>query len=276
MNLMGTKSIKLTEAPRGAPFWRWYINFGVGRCEVGCLFCYNNRWKWSQDEWSPKNLDMTIENQFANFEWVQGKCKQYEGQHDIMMCSVGDPFAEQNAGVSLDVLDLARHYPQVGDHLRVLSKLDGYYQVDGYGDKRPSRKTMFGATIVTLDEGIKAKTMPESAAIDDVLGGYLYAAQRNYNPIFLSCEPMLKGMDLVALMELLNEHEHLDPTEIWVGRLNYGFGCEEFAMSDEEICRQTRLLTESYNVKVYLKREVKGSEELRRDGLVAQEGSVYD
>lgn len=273
---MGTKSIKITNAPRGAPFWRWYINLGVGRCEVGCLYCYNNRWDWSKDDWTPKNFDMTIEKHFANFKWEPGKCKQYQGQHDIMMCSVGDPFAEMNRETSLDILDLARHYPEVGDHLRVLSKLNGYYQVDGYSDRRPNKKTMFGATIVTLDEKIKDITMPNSAPLIDVLGCYLYAAQRNGNPIFLSCEPMLNGMDLIELMELLSEHDNLDLTELWVGHLNYGFGCEEYAMSDEEIVKQVRILTESYNLKVYLKKEVKGSDELRRDGLVATEGTVYD
>ena len=268
--------IKIKEAKRGAPFWRWYLNLGVGQCEVGCLYCYNNRWKWAKDPWRPYQLDARTEKNFANFKWEPGKCKQYQGSHDIMMSSVGDAFSEQNRETALDILDLARHYPDVGDHLRVLSKLNGYYPVDGYNDKRASKKTMFGSTIVTLDEEIQYKTMPNSAPLIDVLGCYLYAATRNGHPTFVSCEPMLIGMDLCELMDLLEQHEVHDIAELWVGHLNYGFGCEEYAMSDEEIIEQVQILTDSYNMKVYLKREVKGSEKLREKKTVAMEGTIYD
>ncbi|MHA2024178.1 MAG: hypothetical protein ACTSWQ_11005, partial [Candidatus Thorarchaeota archaeon] len=89
-------TVKIKKAKGGAPFWRWYINLGVGKCEVGCLFCYNNRWNWAKQDWRPYEFNGKIVYEFEDFEWIQGKCKQYEGQHDIMMCSVGDPFAEQN------------------------------------------------------------------------------------------------------------------------------------------------------------------------------------
>ena len=116
----------------GAPFWRRYVKLGKGKCIVGCLFCYNNRWEWAREDWIPYSVDKKTEKQFSGFKWVPGKCKQYEGQHDIMMCSVGDPFAEENMEATRWVLQLAREYPEVGNHLRVLSKLDGADVIHGH------------------------------------------------------------------------------------------------------------------------------------------------
>lgn len=261
--------IRVKEAKRGAPFWRWYINLGVGKCEVGCLFCYNNRWGWSKDDWRPHPVDKGTEHSLEAFQWTEGKCKQYEGLYDIMMCSVGDPFAEENLSATKAVFELGKTNPHIGDHLRVLSKLNGDFALQD-----APKNTMFGATVCTLDEEIKKITMPNSAPLIDVFGCYLYAAQQNHHPTFLISEPMLKGMNLCALMEMDNEIHDFE--ELWVGHLNYGFGCEEYAMSDEEIIEQVRLLTDSFDVKVYLKMEVKGSNVLRREGLVQQEGTVYD
>ena len=269
--------IKIKKTKGGAPFWRHYINIGVGDCEVGCLFCYNRRWDWSKKEWRCYDLEQSkTEQRFSSFQWEPGKCKQYEGPHDIIMCSVGDPFAEMNRNITSFILDLAAKNPQVGDHLRVLSKLDGSCEVRGISSRIPSRNTMFGASVCTLDETIKKITMPNSADLMDVFGGYLYAATYEHNPTFISCEPMLKGMDLSKLMEQLNENEVEELDELWVGRLNYGFGCEEYAMPDNEIIKQVELLVDSYDVKVYVKREVKGSEKLRADGLVMRQGLVYE
>ncbi len=269
--------IRIKKSVKGAPFWRWSINIGVGKCEVGCLFCYNGRWDWSKKDWRTHPLEeLKMEQRFSNFQWEPGKCKQYEGLHDIMMCSVGDPFAEMNRNITSFILDLAAKNPQVGDHLRVLSKLDGSCEVQGISSRMPSRNTMFGASVCTLDETIKKITMPNSAPLIDVVGSYLYAATNGHHPTFISCEPMLKGMDLCELMELLNEHEIYELGELWVGHLNYGFGCEEYAMSDAEIIEQVELLFDSYDIKVYVKREVKGSEKLRADGLVMKQGLVYE
>lgn len=263
--------IRIKEAKRGAPFWRWYINLGVGECEVGCLFCYNKRWDWSKEKWRPHPLDKGTEHSLEAFRWTEGKCKQYEGLHDIMMCSVGDPFAEANLAATRLVFEMGKKNPHIGNHLRVLSKLDGYYEVQD-----APKNTMFGATVCTLDEKIKEITMPNSASLMDVFGSYLYSSVYNKHPTFIISEPMLKGMNLCDLMEILNEHDNIALDELWVGHLNYGFGCEEYAMSDEAIIQQVRFLIDSYDVKVYLKREVKGSQQLRDDGLVQQEGTVYE
>ncbi len=265
--------IKIKRAPRGAPFWRWYINQGKGKCEVGCLFCYNHRWPWAKDEWKTHELTEGTVSNFRHFKWEPGKCKQYEGLHDIMMSSVGDPFAKANDFYTSYLFGLAASNPEVGNHLRVLSKLNGF---DNFIKSNVPSGAMFGSTICTLDEKIKNITMPNSASIIDALGHYLFSASNNGNPVFLSCEPMLKRMDLCELMELLNQHEVYDPTEIWVGKLNYGFGCEQYAMSDEDIIKQVQLLFDSYDIKIYLKREVKGSKALRDVGIVAKEGTVYE
>jgi hypothetical protein len=255
------------------PFWRWKINLGVGKCEVECEFCYNLRWDWAKQEWvcRPYN-EKALRNQFSNFEWVPGESKQYIGQHDIMMCTTGDPFAPMNRMVAYDILEMAAEYPQVGDHLRVLTKQAVF---GDYGWRVLPQKALYGASICTLDEKISKEVMPNASTPSELLW-HLYIASKMHMETFISAEPMLIGMDLCDLMEMVypeNEIESLK--EIFIGPMNHGFGRPEFAMSDADIIEQVRKLIEFYNIKVYVKKETKGVKALQDEGLVPREGLSY-
>lgn len=248
------------------PFWRWKLNLGVGECEVGCLFCYNRRWEWSTEPWKIKDFDeRQTDNQFAGFKWFPGKSKQYDGQHDIMMCSAGDPFSESNYKLAFDVLRIAAQYPEVGDHLRILTKRSAFTD---YGWSILPKNALYGVTICTLDDAVASATMPNASKAGELLW-HLYIASKQYLRTWISVEPMLKGMNLVDLMEMIYpEHEIETIEEIWVGRLNYGFGCEDYAMPDDEIIKQVKEVVDSYDIKIYIKRELAGK-------LTPDDGIIY-
>ena len=82
------------------PFWRWTLNFAVGKCPCGCLYCYCGRYDWANKPLRVKDDFSKLVRQLDKFEWTPGKSAMYDGQWDIMMSSSHDPFSPQVQGVA--------------------------------------------------------------------------------------------------------------------------------------------------------------------------------
>jgi len=247
------------------PFWRWTLNYAVGRCPMKCIYCYNRRWDWAKQELRIKTDLSKLERQFQRFKWKPGPCPMYEGQWDIMFCSSHDPFlpteVNMKAGneyimnpVSDRILYLAEQYPEVGDHIRILTK---HGCMLDFGPPN----ALHGVTVTTLDREIY-KVFEPNAWGPLVRFDYLEFCRREGFKTWVSSEPMLKGMNLVKAAESLVKVRGVLPVEWWVGHLNIRGDIPQVvrdaALSDEEIVKQILKAAERYpKIRWYLKHDVK-------------------
>jgi hypothetical protein len=135
------------------PFWRWTLNFGVGKCPTGCMdtFCYCGRYAWAKEPFRVKTDLTKLGRQLERFEWEPGPCAMYEDQWDIMMSSSHDPFTPACLDTATRIFELLSQAKNVLPHLRVLSKCWGqgfyYYNLPkgplyGSSQTQQSRTTM--------------------------------------------------------------------------------------------------------------------------------------
>lgn len=250
------------------PFWRHTLNYAVGQCPLQCVYCYNQRWDWAKQELRIKTDLTKLERQFKRFKWVSGESVMYNGQWDIMFCSSHDPFlpteTNMTAGteyiinpVSDRILYLAEQYPEVGDHLRILTKNGAML------DFGPPN-ALHGVTVTTLDYELAKKFEPNAWG-PLVRFDYLEMCNRDGLKTWVSSEPMFKGMNLIEAAEHLVGVRGVMPVEWWVGHLNIRGdipqAVRDAALSDEEIVKQILKAAEKYpKIKWYLKHDIKADE----------------
>ena len=252
------------------PFWRWTLNYAVGKCPCGCLYCYCGRYDWANQPLRIKNDFSKLERQLKRFIWAPGDCAMYNGQWDIMMSSSHDPFsppALDTAAMIFTYLDSPEHEKKVLPHLRVLSKCWG----QGFYTHGLPKGPLYGATITTLDNEISSKIQPHATLPswehtylrgtnlrDEIVG---LSSEFSDQKTWISSEPMFKGMDLYQASRYL-EDVGCVPEEWWVGHLNIRGKVPDFvkdaALTDKEIMRQFNEVKESYTDTIwYLKDDVK-------------------
>ena len=247
------------------PFWRWTLNYAVGRCPMECIYCYNQRWDWAKNDLRIKTDLAKLERQFKRFKWQSGPCPMYDGQHDIMFCSSHDPFlpteVNMRAGneyimspISDRILHLAEQYPEVGDHLRILTK-------NGCMLDFGPVNALHGVTVTTLDRELY-KVFEPNAWGSLVRFDYLEMCNREGLKTWVSSEPMFKGMNLIEAAKHLVDSRGVMPVEWWVGHLNIRGDIpqevRDAALPDEEIVKQILKAAEKYpEIKWYLKHDVK-------------------
>jgi len=250
--------------PSKGPFWRWNLNFAVGKCPGDCLYCYNKRWPWAHQDFRVKDDLIKLDSQCGIFQWKPGGCKQYNGQWDIMMSSSHDPLCPAVQDIADKILIGISDYPEVLNHLRVLSKFWG----QGFLVHDLPSGPLYGATITTLDNDVSRQLQP-NATIPSWEGKHvrttnlldvLACVHGFVGNIWVSSEPMFQGMNLYNAADYLENWGGL-PIEWWVGRLNHENTvpeiCREAALPDVEIIRQFGEAIESFpGINWHLKAEV--------------------
>ena len=189
----------------------------------------------------------------------------YEGQWDIMFCSSHDPFllteTNMKAGneyiinpMSARILYLAEQYPEVGDHIRILTKNGAML------DFGPPN-ALHGVTVTTLDYDLAKKFEPNAWG-PLVRFDYLEFCNREGLKTWVSVEPAFKGMNLIEAAKRLVDVRGVMPVEWWVGHLNIRGDIPQVvrdaALSDEEIVKQILKAADTYpKINWYLKSDVK-------------------